>query len=102
MIKIRLFCAAGMSTSLLVAKMKEAAKKQGLEVDISASPVTALSSELSGVDVALLGPQIGYQLAKVQQTCTPLGIPVAVIKMTDYGMINGENVLNDALKLINK
>ena len=37
MIKIRLFCAAGMSTSLLVNKMKAAAKEKGLEADIEAA-----------------------------------------------------------------
>ena len=33
MLKIRLFCANGMSTSLLVKKMEEAAKEKGKEVD---------------------------------------------------------------------
>ena len=37
MFTIRLFCAAGMSTSLLVNKMKEVAKEMGLEADISAT-----------------------------------------------------------------
>ena len=31
---IRLFCAAGMSTSLLVKKMEEAAKEKGKDADI--------------------------------------------------------------------
>ncbi|MBR2804645.1 MAG: PTS sugar transporter subunit IIB, partial [Eggerthellaceae bacterium] len=39
MLVIRLFCAAGMSTSLLVRKMEEAAKAEGTEVDIVAYPV---------------------------------------------------------------
>ena len=36
---IRLFCAAGMSTSLLVTKMQEAAKEKGKEADIAAFPI---------------------------------------------------------------
>lgn len=36
MLKIRLFCAGGMSTSLLVRKMEEAAAAAGVEVDIRA------------------------------------------------------------------
>ena len=39
MLKIRLFCANGMSTSLLVKKMEEAAKEKGKEVDIKAYPI---------------------------------------------------------------
>ena len=34
--KILLLCAAGMSTSILVNKMKEAANKNGIEVQIEA------------------------------------------------------------------
>ena len=34
--KITLFCSAGMSTSLLVNKMREAAKKNGKDYDINA------------------------------------------------------------------
>ena len=38
MLKIKLFCAAGMSTSMLVKKMQESANKKGLEVEIAAYP----------------------------------------------------------------
>ena len=36
---IVLCCAAGMSTSMLVQRMKEAAQKKGIEVSIKAVPV---------------------------------------------------------------
>ena len=38
MLVIKLFCASGMSTSVLVNKMKDAAKEKGVEVEISAYP----------------------------------------------------------------
>ena len=59
---IRLFCAAGMSTSVLVEKMKEAAKEKGKDAEIAAYPISEMEARLDGVDVALLGPQIGFQL----------------------------------------
>ena len=52
-----------------------------------------------GIDVALLGPQVGFQLDKAKKICEPKGIPVAVIPMADYGMCNGMNVLKFAYKL---
>ena len=55
---IRLFCAAGMSTSLLVKKMEEAAKEKGKDADIAAYPFTDMERMIEGVDVALLGPQV--------------------------------------------
>ena len=102
MIKIRLFCSAGMSTSLLVSKMKEAANKRGLETDIAAFPESQMHANLDGVDAALLGPQVGYRLAGAKEICAPKGVPVDVIPMVDYGMMNGENVLDFALKLAGK
>ena len=65
---IRLFCAAGMSTSLLVKKMEEAAKEKGKDADIAAYPFTDMERMIEGVDVALLGPQVGYELARAKET----------------------------------
>lgn len=101
MVIIRLFCAAGMSTSLLVNKMKDAAKIRGVEVDIEAFPEGQMDKHLDGVNVALLGPQVGYTLGKAKKICEPLRIPVDVIPMVDYGMMNGEKVLDFALRLAN-
>ncbi len=96
---IRLFCAAGMSTSLLVAKMQEAAKEKGKDADIAAFPISELDRMVDGTDVALLGPQVGFQLAKAKAICEPKGVPVDVILMSDYGMCNGMNVLKFAYKM---
>lgn len=96
---IRLFCAAGMSTSVLVEKMKAAAVEKGKDVDIVAFPIGEMEARLDGVDVALLGPQVGFQLGKAKGICGPKGIPVDVIPMADYGTCNGMNVLKFAFKL---
>ena len=63
---IRLFCAAGMSTSVLAEKMKEAAKEKGKDAEIAAYPISEMEARLDGVDVALLGPQIGFQIGKAK------------------------------------
>ena len=51
---IRLFCAAGMSTSLLVKKMEEAAKEKGKDADIAAYPFTDMERMIEGVDGKVL------------------------------------------------
>ncbi|HEY5524000.1 MAG TPA: PTS sugar transporter subunit IIB, partial [Clostridium sp.] len=84
MVRIRLFCAAGMSTSMLVPRMMEAA-----EVNIGASPERQMSRHLYGLDVALLGPRMGYTLPYAKKICEPAGVPVAVIPTEDFGMMNG-------------
>jgi len=102
MVTIKLFCASGMSTSVLVNKMKDAAKVKGVEVEIAAFPEAQMDRHLDGLDVALLGPQVGYTLSKAKALCDPKGVPVEVIPMVDYGMMNGAKVLELALKLANK
>lgn len=102
MIRIKLFCASGMSTSVLVNKMKDAAKAKGIDVEIIAFPESQMNRYLDSMDVALLGPQVGYTLGKAKKLCEPKGIPVDVIPMIDYGMMNGVKVLDFALKLLDK
>lgn len=100
MIRIRLFCATGFSTGMLVKKMEEAAKERNVDVDIKACPQGKLDDCIDDADVALLGPQVAYTLDKSRKSCQKKGIPVDVIPMQDYGLMNGDNVLKFALKLI--
>ncbi|WP_270784470.1 PTS sugar transporter subunit IIB [Enterococcus faecalis] len=69
---IMLVCSAGMSTSLLVTKMQKAAEDRGME--------------------AMKG--------QFEQKLQPKGIPLDVINMADYGMMNGEKVLDQAISLM--
>jgi cellobiose PTS system EIIB component len=98
--RITLVCAAGMSTSLLVTKMKAAATALGLDVTITAVAESAFGGDLEKeTEILLLGPQIGYRLKALKARCEPEGIKVAVINTVDYGMMNGEKVLKTALAL---
>lgn len=96
---IYLVCNAGMSTSILVSKMKEEAKKQNLEVNIEAFSVEILDEKVDVANVILIGPQIRHMVPEIEKTVNGK-CPVAVINMRDYGMINGANVLKQALELI--
>lgn len=102
MVTIKLFCGAGMSTSMLVTRMKKAAEKRGIEAHIDAFAESQMAKHLEGLDLALLGPQVAYILSKAKSICEPAGIPVAVIPFADYGMMNGEKVLDFALDIIEK
>jgi Phosphotransferase system cellobiose-specific component IIB len=91
--KILLACSGGFSTSILVQKMKEAALAKGMDIEILAVAEDNIESHLDA-DVVLLGPQIGHRLDDLNDE---LDIPVFVINSIDYGMMNGENVLNFVL-----
>ncbi|EHJ01756.1 phosphotransferase system lactose/cellobiose-specific IIB subunit [Clostridium sp. DL-VIII] len=97
---ITLVCAAGMSTSILMARMQESAKKQGIEAKIIAMSEAKFEEYEEPTEVLLLGPQIEYMADEMKEQYEPKGIKVAVIDMMDYGTLNGEKVLKDALALL--
>lgn len=95
---IRLFCAGGMSTSLLVNKMKDYAKTIGYDCDIVAYGVADFVNEAPAADCILLGPQVGYKKAEFAAKFPEK--PLAVIDMRQYGMMDGKAVLETAKKML--
>lgn len=101
MLYITLVCAAGMSTSLLVNKMKEVAKKENIEAEIIAMSEGAFAKYDKPTDVLLLGPQVRYLLGKMKKIYEPKGMKVDVVDMKAYGMMDGKKVLDTALNMAN-
>ncbi|RSL35028.1 PTS sugar transporter subunit IIB [Salibacterium salarium] len=97
---ILLACSAGMSTSMLVAKMEEAAKAKGLDTKIWAVAQDKAESEMENADVLLIGPQMRFMKKKYSKTAEAVGIPLDVIDSVAYGRVDGEAVLNKALELM--
>jgi PTS system cellobiose-specific IIB component len=97
---IYLFCSAGMSTSLLVTKMRAQAEKYEVPVVIEAFPETLAGEKGEQADVILLGPQIAYMLPEIQRLLP--NKPVEVIDSTLYGKIDGLGVLKAAVAAIKK
>lgn len=97
---ITLICAAGMSTSILMNKMQESAKAQGLDIKVIAMSESKFEEYDEPTEVLLLGPQIAYLEDEIREQYEPKGIKVAVIDMMDYGTLNSQKVLKDALALL--
>lgn len=96
--KILLVCSAGMSTSIVVKKMEAAAQAKGIETKIWAVGDALAKDNVGEADIVMLGPQVKFLLGKMQTLAGDT--PVAVIDMRDYGMMNGEAILNKALEII--
>ena len=90
---IMLVCSAG---------MQKAAFNQGLDAHIFAASASEADTNLENnpVDVLLLGPQVRYMKSDFEKRLSPKGIPTDVISMSDYGLMNGEKVLEQALDLL--
>jgi PTS system cellobiose-specific IIB component len=102
MITIRLFCSAGMSTSMLIGKMESVANERGIDINVEAFPEAEMAKHLENTTIVLLGPQVRFALNKAKKLCNPKGIPVEVIDPVNYGKMDGNKVLDQALNMINQ
>lgn len=89
--KIILACMAGLSTSILVSKMREAAEADGYECTITAHPIANIKQVGADADIVLLGPQVRFQADSVRKS---VQCPVEVVDMTAYGTMDGKKVMN--------
>lgn len=96
---IVLLCTLGMSTSLLVSKMRKSAKDLGIDCSIVAVGEYEIKKIEEEVDVIMLGPQVRY-LYNILKKKINKDIPIGLINSSDYGTMNGEKVLKQAFDLI--
>lgn len=93
--RILLACNAGMSTSMVVAKMLDAAKAEGKDYKIWAVEQSEIQEEMGNFDVLLLGPQVRHILRRVTKQVGDQAV-VDVIDGPAYGRCDGAAVLKQA------
>lgn len=95
--KILLCCNAGMSSSILVKKIKDVASKNGEDIEVAAVASSAVKDEVGKWDVCLVGPQMMFAVNSIKEQ---LNIPVASIEPRIYAMADGAAVIEFAKKLL--
>lgn len=93
---ILLLCNAGLSTSIVVAKMKKELGDENNEWRIEAHPANVIQELINDFDVVLIGPQIGYLFEQIK---SQVNKPVGKISQLDYALGDGKKVLEQAIKL---
>ena len=84
--KITLLSKPGFSGNMLVRKIEEVAKSQ-------------LNEHLQEADVVLLTPQRCEDLKEIKKV---VKVPVGVISLKDYGLLDGSSIIKYAKQLIQK
>ncbi|MGV2362806.1 MAG UNVERIFIED_CONTAM: PTS sugar transporter subunit IIB [Paenibacillus polymyxa] len=84
---------------MLVERMKESARAQGIEVVIDAVAESDIADQ-APFDIIMLGPQMGH--AEDELAVEYANIPVTTIDMMDYGLMDGDKVLATAMKMMEK
>lgn len=101
MLRIMLICSAGMSTSLLVKRLNEAIEKRQIKANVIAVAEVDYDKYRDQVDVIFLAPQVRFISKNVQRKMGG-SVPVEVIGGLDYGTMNGEKILRQAMALTGK
>ena len=96
--RISLFCDSGMSTSLLINKMRDNAALHGKDYEIFSFPFSEFDAKAPGSDVCLLGPRTAYALPKLKAKYP--GLKIAVIPSQIDGFMDGKGVLALAEKIL--
>lgn len=98
--RILLACSSGMSTSILVAKMRTHAKEIGMEAEIWAVGQEQAVDEMAKADVVLIGPQMRFLKDSLGKQAAKHGIPLDIIDMMAYGLADGKAALEQAIHLM--
>lgn len=98
--KVYLFCSAGMSTSMLAQRMQAVADEHEIPIRVNAFSVKQVDDicESDRPDVMLIGPQARFMYDSIHERHPD--IPCAAIDQDDYGSLNGERVLRQAIYLL--
>ena len=99
--KIVLCCAGGFSTTMLMDSMKKTVKDSAkLNIDdfqFTAIPEDLLQSEVEGMDVLVIGPQIAHKIDYIKPIIDPYHIPYVIVDKDTYGKMDGATVMKMAL-----
>lgn len=91
MINVVLCCVQGMSTGMLVIKMRKAAEEMNLNCNINAYAMAEVDSVIGESDILLLGPQVRFQADSIRKKYQ--GKKIVVIDSLAYGMMDGKKVM---------
>lgn len=97
---ILLCCGAGISSGLIAQKTRKAAKTKGIDAKVEARSESEVSEYFSYIDILMLGPHYSSQQEEFAQQAEPYHVPVAVVPSNLYGKMDGEGILEFALKAI--
>ncbi|MDN6639693.1 MAG: PTS sugar transporter subunit IIB [Tetragenococcus sp.] len=101
-IKLIILCSWGATASQLEQKVKEAAEQRGIDADVYSGGTGEFKNQAANYDVALLEPQVRHLRKEVTKIAEPYNIPVELVDQRAFALMDGEKVLDQALKLAGK
>jgi PTS system cellobiose-specific IIB component len=101
MVNVMFVCSAGMSTSLLVEKVRKEAVANGVEMNMYALGEAEAKKDLRQAEVLLLGPQVRYLESAFKKELEGSNVKLGVVDMRTYGLMDGKKVFQQITELLN-
>ncbi len=97
-LRVVMVCAGGLSSSLVETHIRQAAENRGVALELrSMSAIVLELMELGAMpklDAVLVAPQVGFLRRNLERRFAGLGIAVVAIEPMDFGMADGEAILD--------
>lgn len=98
--RILLVCAGGLSSSIVMKKVRDYGEEIGQDITIDAVGVPAVEASYKDYDCVLTAPQIRNRQKDIEKWC--VGVPVAAMPPQDYAIGNAKNIYALAKKVTGK
>ena len=91
--KILVCCSTGMSSSIAVKTLREAAKRKGLDYRFLALSIGQIEMHLSEADIVLIAPQSSMAAERIKTLDAAHGKPVIILTRDEYGSSDTGSIL---------
>ncbi len=96
-INVLLVCSAGASSSFMAAKMRLAAKKRKIDMNVSARAESEIVNFIGDVDVIMIGPHLSVYYEEVKERYGS-ECPIVLMRKDYFSKLDGEKAVDHLLE----
>lgn len=100
--KAIILCSWGATSSSLAKAVNDEAKKRSLDITVDAGGTGEFRKKAENYSVALLEPQVRHLKKEVEEAASKYNIPVEIVNMQAFALMNGGKVLDQIVDLAKK
>lgn len=100
--KAIILCSWGATSSSLAKSVSDEAKKRNLDITVDAGGTGEFKKKAQNYSVALLEPQVRHLKKEVETAASKYDIPVEIVNMQAFAMLDGSKVLDQIIDLAKK
>lgn len=100
--KAIILCSWGATSSSLAKAVNTEAKKRDLDIEVDAGGTGEFKKKAERYSVALLEPQVRHLRKEVEQAASKYDIPVEVVNMQAFALLDGAKVLDQIIDIAKK